>query len=74
MNKEQKIDKIKNGFVGDIFGDGTVKHKIINKITKEESHLQWVGGCFGCYLENTKLSVYDILNDDNLTVILDKAR
>lgn len=68
MNKEQKIISIMHGFIGDIFGNGSVKHKIIEKISEEETQLKWVGGCFGCYLQGEKIDAYTIIKNDNFIV------
>lgn len=70
MTKEQKINCIIRGFSGDCWGSGAVRHKIVNKATGEVTQLQWVGGCFGCYLSDEKLDVYDILRNDYLVVKL----
>ncbi|MEG0898361.1 MAG: hypothetical protein RSF40_01445 [Oscillospiraceae bacterium] len=70
MTKDQKLSAIKQGFIGDIFGAGSVKHKIFNKATGEESCLKWIGCCFGCHMSDNTIDLFTIERDDNLSVKL----
>ncbi len=68
MSKDQIISQIINGFVGDVFGAGSVNHRVIDKTTGEQSRIQWIGGCFGCHIGGKTIDVFTIRNNDNLIV------
>ena len=70
MNKSEKLSLIKNGFIGDIFGHGSLKHKIRDRQTNEESVVEWIGNCFGCYFENRLVELYEIEKLDRYKIVI----